>query len=96
MMNFLSALTAFVGVGIAFWLSAVSENIIPLIAAFAAGNFIYIALADLVPELHKTRGARRGIAQFLVIIVGLAAMVGLTQVEAHEHGLEEDHAEEAH
>lgn len=84
-MNFVSALTAFLGVGIAFLLAGISESLVPLIAAFAAGNFIYIALADLVPELHKTVGGKRSIAQFLVIIVGLTAMVGLTQVEAPEH-----------
>lgn len=96
MVNFFSALTAFIGIGIAFWLSTLSEGLIPLIAAFAAGNFIYIALADLVPELHKTQGAKRGIAQFLVIIAGLAVMVGLTQVEAHGHGEEESGHEEVH
>lgn len=92
-MNFVSALTAFVGVGIAFGLASVSEGLIPLIAAFAAGNFIYIALADLVPELHKTVGGKRSIAQFLVILLGLSAMIGLTQVEAPGHA-EEAHTEE--
>jgi len=93
MVNFFSALTAFLGVGIAFWLADTSEQLIPLVAAFAAGNFIYIALADLVPELHKTVGGKRSIAQFLVILVGLGAMVGLTQLEAHGHE-EETHLEE--
>ncbi len=97
-MNFLSALTAFVGIGIAYLLAEANEQLVPLIAAFAAGNFIYIALADLVPEIHKTRGAKRGLAQFLVILVGLSAMIGLTQVEANEHSEEtsEEHAGEAH
>lgn len=80
-MNFVSALTAFGGVAIAFALAETSERIIPLIAAFAAGNFIYIALADLVPEIHKTRGTTRGIAQFLVILAGLGAMVLLLGLE---------------
>lgn len=88
-MNFLSALTAFAGIGIAFWLAETHESLVPLIAAFAAGNFIYIALADLVPEIHKTRGGVRGIAQFIVILAGLGVMVGLTQVEA-------PHQEETH
>lgn len=93
LMNFVSALTAFVGVGIAFWLAETSETLIPLIAAFAAGNFIYIALADLVPELHKTVGGKRSIAQFIVILLGLGAMIGLTQIEAPGHH-EEDQLHE--
>jgi zinc and cadmium transporter len=91
-MNFLSALTAFAGIGIAFWLAETHESLVPLIAAFAAGNFIYIALADLVPEIHKTRGGARGVAQFIVILAGLGVMVGLTQVEAPHH--EETHTAE--
>lgn len=92
-MNFVSALTAFAGVGIAFWLAETHGALVPLVAAFAAGNFIYIALADLVPEIHKTRGASRGIAQFLVILAGLAIMIGLTQVEAPGHQEEQVHVE---
>jgi zinc and cadmium transporter len=80
-MNFLSALTAFAGVGIAFWLAQMSETLVPLIAAFAAGNFLYIALADLVPEIHKTRGGTRGAAQFLVILAGVGAMLLLLGLE---------------
>jgi zinc and cadmium transporter len=96
LMNFVSALTAFIGVGIAFVLAGTSETLIPLIAAFAAGNFIYIALADLVPELHKTVGGKRSIAQFLVILVGLGAMIGLTQVEAPGHETGGHAGEEVH
>lgn len=81
MMNFFSALTAFLGVGLVFWLAESIEVATPLIAAFAAGNFIYIAAADLVPELHKTTGARKSTLQFVTILIGLAAMVMLLGLE---------------
>ncbi len=80
-MNFLSALTAFAGLGLAFWLGESGLLIAPLIAAFAAGNFIYIALADLVPELQKTKDSKRSFLQFVVIIIGIAAMIVLLGVE---------------
>jgi zinc and cadmium transporter len=89
--NFVSALTAFIGVFVAFWLQDAHEAMVPLIAAFAAGNFIYIALADLVPELHKTPGGKRSIAQFVVIVLGIAAMVGLLALEGDEHHREPSH-----
>lgn len=79
--NFLSALTAFVGLGLAFWVASFGETLAPLIAAFAAGNFIYIALADLVPELQKTTGGKRSALQFFVILAGLFAMVLLLGLE---------------
>jgi zinc and cadmium transporter len=79
--NFLSALTAFVGLGLAFLVSSTSELFVPLIAAFAAGNFIYIALADLVPELQKTTRARYSALQILVIALGLLSMFALLALE---------------
>ena len=91
LMNFLSALTAFVGLALAFALGEVSEAWVPLIAAFTAGMFIYIALADLVPELHKTTDGKRTFLQLAVIIIGIAAMFALTGVEGHEHEAEDTH-----
>lgn len=81
LLNFASALTSFVGLGLAFVLAEVSAGIAPLIAAFAAGNFIYIALADIVPELQKTKGARNALLQFAVIVLGLVAMTLLLSLE---------------
>ena len=77
--NFVSALTAFVGLGAALLVAAVGASLIPLIAAFTAGNFIYIALADIVPELHKTKGAKKTLLQFGMIGVGIVSMVLLLQ-----------------
>jgi zinc and cadmium transporter len=79
--NFLSALTAFLGLGLAFYLGEANEALIPLIAAFAAGNFIYIALADLVPELQKTPGGKRSFLQFIVVLIGIGAMIALLALE---------------
>jgi len=80
-MNFVSALFAFVGVGLVFWLSTAAEGAVPLIAAFAAGNFIYIAASDLIPELHKTTSPWQSMLQFATIVLGLIAMVLLLGLE---------------
>ncbi len=99
-MNLLSALTAFAGLGLAFILGETFAPAIPLIAAFSAGMFIYIALADLVPELQKTTGGKRSAAQAFVILLGILAMIGLTMAEApgHDHEVAEEaaHDEYAH
>ncbi len=81
LVNFASALSAFAGAGLVFLLSASFETAIPLIAAFAAGNFVYIAGSDLVPELHKTTGARRNLLQFGAILFGLGVMALLLVLE---------------
>lgn len=47
--------------------------------SFAAGNFIYIAAADLIPEIKQHEDARANIVHFLWFLAGLGLlwMVGL-------------------
>ncbi len=45
---------------------------------FAAGNFLYIAGSDLIPELHKETGTRYALLQLLFMILGILMMLGLT------------------
>lgn len=81
LLNFLSGLLAFAGLALAFWFGETNESLVPLIAAFTAGNFIYIALADIVPELQKTTNPWRSALQVLVIAIGVFAMVLLLGLE---------------
>ena len=52
-------------------------NLLPHVLAFAAGNFLYIAMADLIPDLH--RGGIEGgpLRQLLLIGAGIATIVAL-------------------
>lgn len=54
--NFLSALTSFIGVIMALIIGEV-ENFDTLLVAIGIGAFIYIALADLLPEIQKSKSA---------------------------------------
>lgn len=69
--NFLSALTAVLGVAIALSIGQV-ENLAAVLVAVGIGSFIYIALADLIPELQKAKG--RAVAQFFAMMLGIAVM----------------------
>lgn len=42
---------------------------LPYVLAFAAGNFLYVAMADLIPDLH--RGGVGGVRQVLLIAAGV-------------------------
>lgn len=79
--NLLSAGSAFVGVGLAFYLGNVFETAAPLISAFAAGMFVYIAGSDLIPEMQKTAGVKKSLIQLVAILAGLAIMVALLVLE---------------
>jgi zinc and cadmium transporter len=76
--NFISALTAVLGALVAYYLSFYIQNMTPIIASFSAGGFIYIATADLVPELHKERSLKKGIIQLALFILGIALIWLLT------------------
>ena len=52
--NFLSALMALVGVFVALSIGRI-ENFTPILVAIGTGSFLYIAVADLIPEIHKSK-----------------------------------------
>ena len=85
LVNFLTALTAVLGVIIALLISGLFENIEAWLLAFAAGGFIYIALSDLVPELHNKnvcdRFSRDAIYQLVFFILGIMVMYSLVFLE---------------
>jgi zinc and cadmium transporter len=74
--NLLTALTAILGAVIAFVAGATLEGFIPLLIPFAAGNFIYIAGSDLIPELRKDEpDLKKATLQVVSIILGVAVMM---------------------
>jgi zinc and cadmium transporter len=80
--NFLTALTAILGAIIAFVVGATLEGFIPLLIPFAAGNFIYIAGSDLIPELRKDEpNPKKALLQVASIALGVITMLSLTLLE---------------
>jgi len=80
-LNFLSALTAVLGTLVAFLIGGASENFTNWVLPLAAGGFIYVAVADLIPELHKTKKVKHSIFQLLALVLGVLLMVGLIFLE---------------
>ncbi|MFH1972814.1 MAG: ZIP family metal transporter [archaeon] len=79
--NFLSALTAILGVVIVCIVGSGVENFAMYLLPITAGGFIYIAGSDLVPELHKDCSSPRiSVLQFLALILGILIMAGLAYV----------------
>jgi zinc and cadmium transporter len=75
-LNLLTALTAILGAVAAFILSAYAEGFIPLLLPFAAGNFIYIAGSDLIPEMRKDEPEpKKAVLQLTAISLGVIMMV---------------------
>lgn len=79
--NFLTALTSIVGTIVALLLYNHLENMTLFLIPFAAGTFIYIAGADLIPELHKEGDLRSGILQTIAFVLGIGVMALLLLLE---------------
>ncbi|MFH1522381.1 MAG: ZIP family metal transporter [Patescibacteria group bacterium] len=75
--NFLISLTAILGAAISLFIGIQLENFSIFIIPFAAGGFIYIATADLIPELKKDTGAIKSLGQLFSIIAGIGIMLVL-------------------
>lgn len=80
-LNFISALMAFLGVIVAFFLGSAGEVPVTYILPVAAGGFIYIAAADIFPALQKTYSPKKSLLQLLIILIGLALMFALLLVD---------------
>ena len=73
--NFLSALMAVLGVIIALTSSIYIPGIEQILVPLAAGQFIYISAADLIPELHKETDTKKSILQLIWFILGIIIMI---------------------
>ena len=81
--NFLSGLVSLFGAILTYIFLQGATNFIPLLTAFTAGGFIYISLADIIPELHKgNHGFNRNTVS-LVFFSGIVIIYLLTQVISH-------------
>ncbi|MFA5059751.1 MAG: ZIP family metal transporter [Candidatus Omnitrophota bacterium] len=79
--NFLSALTAFVGLGISLFIGPHITGYASYIVPVTAGGFLYIAGSDLIPELHHDVKASISLGQFVCIILGVGLMALLVLME---------------
>ncbi|TAN62195.1 ZIP family metal transporter [bacterium] len=72
--NFLSALAAFGGALAGYFLSNRIAGFSYILLALTAGGFIYIASADLVPEIHKEANLKKSIFSLAFFVFGIALM----------------------
>lgn len=79
--NFLTALTAILGAVIILILGTKFSASMSFLIPFTAGGFIYIAAADLIPELHKPASIKKSLGQLIFLLVGIGIMWTLLRFE---------------
>lgn len=80
-LNFLTALAAIAGATLVLLLQKTLPDMERYLLPLVAGNFLYIAIADLLPELHKQTRAAQSALQLIVAIAGVAVMFALRLME---------------
>ncbi|MDR0650045.1 MAG: ZIP family metal transporter [Candidatus Peribacteria bacterium] len=81
LLNFLTALTAFIGVAIAYLLFMYVDSLALWLTPLAAGLFIYIAGSDLIPEMHKHPHLSQSVLQIFLFLCGIGVMMSLLLIE---------------
>ena len=77
------SVTALGGV-LGFWLVEQLTDYLPYFLVVASSSFMYVALADLIPQLQKRLGARQTAAQVGWLLCGIG-LVTLVSGLAHAH-----------
>jgi zinc and cadmium transporter len=67
MLNILSAIGGLLGAVLMLMASRSLPNALPYVLSFAAGSFLYVAMSDLIPDLHRG-GLQGGTGKQLVLI----------------------------
>ena len=69
--NVLASLTTVIGALVAYYSLSGLQDILPYVLAVAASSFIYIAVADLIPGLHKRPDFQATLQQIILILLGV-------------------------
>lgn len=79
--NLLAALAALLGAVVILLFSKSLPLTGMYLLPFAAGNFLYIAGSDLIPELHKETRLQHALLQLFCMVGGIFVMYALTLAE---------------
>ena len=75
MLNVLSALASLAGTVGAFLAFDIIPRTLPYFLVIAASSFLYVAMADLIPGLHRGRTDAGSLRQIILIAIGIFTMV---------------------
>jgi len=81
-LNLLTSLTAVIGGVIGFVALEQSLKALPFALAVAAASLLYVAVADLIPGLHRRTDAQSGVSQVVLIGLGIA-LIAFAERHAH-------------
>ncbi|WP_019559959.1 MULTISPECIES: ZIP family metal transporter [Caldimonas] len=82
--NAVSGLAAVLGGVIGYFVVRPWEDVFPYLLVVASSSFIYVAVADLIPQLQRRLSLRETVAQLLWLATGLGLILALVE-QFHGH-----------
>jgi len=79
-----------------WWLVDQLHSWLPYFLVLAGSSFVYVALADLIPQLQKRLPARQTAAQILWLAAGIVLVTGVSRLAHGEHGHDHGHGDPGH
>jgi zinc and cadmium transporter len=73
--NLVSSLATLLGGVLAYYALRSMQGAVPVLLALAASSMIYVAVADLIPGLHKRTTLRDTLEQVVLIVLGISSIV---------------------
>jgi zinc and cadmium transporter len=74
-LNALAGTAGILGVMVVYFALGPVPAVIPYVLSFAAGSFLYVAMADLIPSLHHGQTDVHPVLQVVLISAGVATLV---------------------
>jgi zinc and cadmium transporter len=75
LLNIVSGASGIVGAVLAYAAVGVVPGIRPYILAFSSASLLYIAMSDLIPDLHRGEIDASGVRQVLLMSAGIGTIV---------------------
>ena len=76
-LNLVAGLASLAGAGMMLVFAESTPSLLGYVLGFAAGNFLYVAMADLIPHLHRGMEETSAARQIVMIAAGIATILAL-------------------
>jgi zinc and cadmium transporter len=81
--NLITALGAVIGGVVGFFALSAVKPALPYALGVSAASLLYVAVADLIPGLHRKVDARSSILQVILIALGVAVVAAVEQLHTY-------------
>jgi zinc and cadmium transporter len=85
--NFISSMMAVLGGVLGYFFLDSAEALIPYVIVLASSSFIYIAVSDLMPQMHRRPKLKESMEQISLIVLGVILVLLISELShlGHSH-----------